>query len=157
MTEREKFEKCLGSQPERQFRIGSKHDAYIGWEMHREQAALSAAPTPTIGISPIVVPTPPEVEPVGTVRRFMLETLHHRAEMTDVALNAKGKSLPDGTKLYTSPPSPKAEWDAEGNPLNLHAATEDYIGALDGGTQEALYYALEALRKFLGPDEETKA
>ena len=48
-----------------------------------------------------IKPTSPEDEPVGVVRRFMLETLNHSAEMTDVGLNAKGKLLPDGTLLYT--------------------------------------------------------
>ena len=89
-------------------------------------------------------PTPAEVEPVGTINRVeMLGWL-----FMSVDLNSAGESLPDGTLVYTSPPSLKAEWDAEGNPMNLEAAARDVCNWVLPKDEEG-WRIVNNLRKFL--------
>lgn len=86
-------------------------------------------------------PKAPEVEPVAW--------LTPGGDVTRSKLYAEQQSIlseESPVPLFTSPPSPKAEWDAEGNPLNLEAAARD----MD------IYYhptmspiLIENLRKFL--------
>ena len=99
------------------------------------QAALSAAPTQ------------PEVEPVGEVQSI-------RGFHAVVAMSAFGV-FAAGDLLYTSPPSPKAEWSADGEPMNLRAAAEDLSKQLEwvyANGWENLRGKLDTLRKFLGEE-----
>lgn len=126
MTEKEKFEEWWPSVGQS---IG-KVAAWLAWE-----AALSAAPTP------------PEVEPVGFVSST--DIFAESRSITTTIWPRKTSAY--DTAIYTSPPSPKAEWDAEGNPLNLRAAAE---GVVKYGEEYYLTPILRRLvnnlRKFLG-------
>lgn len=94
---------------------------------------------------PRVAPTPPEVEPVAHVYYEM----HHGHEVRKALLFRAGAELPDRTLLYTSPPSPKADWDEDGNPLNLEAAARDCIDLWDSNEDGLVDEHIENLRKFL--------
>jgi hypothetical protein len=111
-------------------------ETYTAWCAWR--AALSAAPTP------------PEVEPVA---RRVVNGLTEALGFID------SYEIPDARRRIeeaintienTSPPSPKAEWDAEGNPLNLEAAARDALKCSDETDCIGLQNALENLREFLG-------
>jgi hypothetical protein len=99
-------------------------------------------------------PTPPEVEPVawkitwpegthGATNKVGLVCDH---ALLVEARKAQGAII---TPLYTSPPSPKASWDAEGNPLNLEAAARDLVDKWNSHCLGHKYF-IENLRKFLG-------
>jgi hypothetical protein len=96
-------------------------------------------------------PTPPEVEPVAWMYTSSKGTDLLRHRMSDL----EKQLCPDDMReipLFTCPPSPKADWDAEGNPMNLQAAADKVVESFDKAGEVKIPYGLlrdiEALRKF---------
>jgi hypothetical protein len=108
-------------------------------------------------------PTPPEVEPIFLTRgpghasylHIDSYSVGYYKRMgwavwvaTPVDLEV-AKASGDVYARHTTPPSPKAEYSASGEPLNLQAAAENAVSFLLTGYPESLP-VITNLRKFLG-------
>jgi hypothetical protein len=101
--------------------------------------------------------TPPEVEPVFAAIDYKTqEYAYIRTSKRDVEswITLQHQSRDDVTyflvELFTSPPSPKASWDADGNPLNLKAAARDALNLITEHNAKWKSKVIKSLREFLG-------
>ena len=107
---------------------------------------------PALMPCPKCFPAAPEVEPV---LQRQLRNSENWADADSIEYAWCAENDVTVRKLYTSPPSLKASWDAEGNPLNLEAAARDVdsvIGRHINEMESQDARAILNLRKFLNEE-----
>lgn len=92
---------------------------------------------------------PPEVEPVGYISSRKLSSLKDDEWGLNLGVS-KHKDEITPHAIYISPPSPKAEYDDEGNPLNLLAAARDFIEYFNPGADvdRSIEQVMEFLQRY---------